>query len=352
MAEHPGNEVVGQFAHLARGSIGRFEQIGAAVQIRQRHVEVGATAGAIAVGLGHECGDQPMAVGDLLGHQLEEDEPIRHGEHLGVIEVDLELAGAIFVIEGVHPPAQLVHRRHQLIEPGQVVEQGAHVVSRLVEAVARAQGHGAALVIAAQHEELGFDAEVEAEAHGGRLGLHPLEDGAAAGLEGMAVQVEVARHPGQLPLPRQHRGGAWVGHGGDLVVAHLLGHAIEGSAGEQLRAAQHLPQVAEGHGLGLAHPVEIHIAGQGVAHPLALEFAPQALGCGPACGMAGVAHAATSAGAAPWLPGAGTTAARWSRTHWCQLSSPSPLLAETRITAQRGFTARMWVSMRSMSTGR
>ena len=352
MAQHAGDELVCQLAHGAGGALGGFKQVGAAAEIRQRHVEVGAAAGAVAVGLGHEGGDQPVAVGDLLGHQLEEGEPIRHGEHLGVIEVDLELAGAIFVIEGIHPPSELVHRRHQLIEPGQVVQQGAHVVGRLVEAVARAQGHGAALLIAAQHEELGLDAEVEAEAHGGRLGLHPLEDGAAAGLEGLAVQVEVAGHPGQLPLPGQHRGGGRVGHGGHFVVAHLLGHAIEGGAGEQLRAAQHLAEVAEGNGLGLAHPVEIHIAGQGVAHPLALEFAPQALGRWPARGMAGAAHAAISAGAVSRVAGVVTTATRCSRTHWCQVSRPSPLLAETRITAQRGFTARMWASIRSMSTGR
>jgi hypothetical protein len=40
------------------------------------------------------------------------------------------------------------------------------------------------------------------------------------------------------------------------------------------------------------------------------------------------------------------------RNQACQASSPSPLLAETRITAQRGLTARMWSSIRSMSTGR
>ena len=102
---------------------------------------MGATAGAIAEGLGHEGGNQAVAVGNLLRHQLEEGETIGHRQHFGVVEIGFKLAGPILVVEGIHPPTQAIHGLHQFIEPGQVIEQAAHVIGGLIKAVALAVGH-------------------------------------------------------------------------------------------------------------------------------------------------------------------------------------------------------------------
>ena len=90
------------------------------------------------------------------------------------------------MVEGIHAPAQVIHGLHQFIEPGQVVEQAAHVIGRFIQGVALAVGHQVAGAIALEHEELGFNAEVEAVAHGGGFGPHSMQHVAAAGCKRLA----------------------------------------------------------------------------------------------------------------------------------------------------------------------
>ena len=218
-----------------------------------------------------------MAAADLLRHQLEEGEPVGHGERLGIGEIDLELAVAVLVIEGIHAPAQAIHALHQLIEPVEIVEQAAQVVAGFIERVAAAGRHQRSIVLAPQHEEFSFDAEVEAIAQRRRLLPHPREDLTAAGLEGGAVQLQAAGQPHHIAAPRQHRGTGQIGNGRHFVIADVLRHPIERRAGEQLRTRQHRREVIQRHCLRLAVAVDVHEAGQRILHAAAEQIQLQLL---------------------------------------------------------------------------
>jgi hypothetical protein len=51
--------------------------------------------------LGHERGEEAVAVGDVPDHELESGQVVRGGEHVGVAEIDLVLAGRHFVMGGL-----------------------------------------------------------------------------------------------------------------------------------------------------------------------------------------------------------------------------------------------------------
>ena len=63
----------------------------------------------VAERLGHERGEGAVPAGDRIRHEAEEHVAIRHGQRVRIIEVDLELADAVLVVEGVHAPAEPVH---------------------------------------------------------------------------------------------------------------------------------------------------------------------------------------------------------------------------------------------------
>ena len=145
-----------------------LEQVFASFQIRQRHVVVGATAGAVGKGLGHEARESAMFAGNLVGHHPEEHQAVGHGQCVGIFEVGFELAVGVFVIKRVHIPAQLVHGVYQLIHDGQVIHERAGVITGLAQVVAITQRGKAAILGIPEQEELGFNTEIEAIPHIGR----------------------------------------------------------------------------------------------------------------------------------------------------------------------------------------
>ena len=123
---------------------------------------MGAGARAIGVGLGHEGREAAVLSRDLVRHQAEEDVAVGHREGVDVAEVDLELADAVLVVEGVDVPAEAVHGADELAHPAHVVEHAGDVVGRLREMLAVRQRAEGAERIVLQYEELGLHAEVEA----------------------------------------------------------------------------------------------------------------------------------------------------------------------------------------------
>ena len=164
--------------------------------------------------------------------------------------------------------------------------RGGDVVARLVEGVAvadrvnpgdaggralRPLAARKALALVAQHEELGFHAEVHLVAHL-RRALHLAgEDVARARLEGLSLVVEVAREERHLLVPRQDEPVRDIGVRGHLLVVDLLGHAVERRARIELGAFHHLIEMRERNNLPLQATMKVHIARKAEAHALLLE---------------------------------------------------------------------------------
>lgn len=218
-----------------------------------------------------------MLAGDLVGHHAEEHEAVGHAEGVGVLEIGFELAVGVLVVEGVDAPAHLVHRLYQFVDDGQVVHQQARVVAGLGHVVALGNGREAAIRGVLEQEELGLDAQVEGVAQRcSGFGL-ALEDAARAGVEGLAVQVEVAGEPGEIAVPAALGGGRRVWHRGHLVVADLLRDAVQRRTGVELGAAEHLAEMGDWDELALDHAVDVDVAGHRVLHTLVLQLLFQLL---------------------------------------------------------------------------
>ena len=225
-----------------------------------------AAAGAVGERFRHEAGEGAVLAGDLVGHHAEVHQTVRHIEGIGEHEVGFELAVGVFVVEGIHVPTLFVHGVHDLVDDRQVVHQHAGVVTGLVEHVAVADRREAAVLGILEQKELGFDTQVETEAQLGGGRQLALENMPGAGLERLAVKVQVAGEPGELTVPGALGGACRVGHRRHFVVVDVLGHTVQGGAGVQFRTLHHAVQVVERHELALNGAVDIHVAGHGVLH--------------------------------------------------------------------------------------
>ena len=78
-----------------------------------------------------------MLPSQLLHHQPPHHETIGHGHGIGIGKVEFELAVGVFMIEGMHFPAELVHRRHDVVEELEVEKGEARVVGGLGNGIAR-----------------------------------------------------------------------------------------------------------------------------------------------------------------------------------------------------------------------
>ena len=125
--------------------------------------------GAFGEGLGHEGGDH-AALGRERGEQVaQRDHTVGGGQRIGVGEVLLELAVAVFVVVGVVAPAELVHRRG---DGGEVVVhagEAADVVAGPVGVVGRVCGDQRAAGVALEQEVLDLGANPGLEAGVGGL---------------------------------------------------------------------------------------------------------------------------------------------------------------------------------------
>ena len=237
---------------------------------------MGARASALGERLGHEAREIPVAAGDLAGHPAEEHVAVGHPQRGRVGEIDLELADAVLVVEREHVPAERVHGVDQLADPGQVVHQPLDVVGRLGEVRAVAHRGVAAVPGIFQHEELGLDSDLGGQSVRGQPLERPLQDVAAAGIEGPAFAPQVAGEPGDVALPREDGARRRVGPGRHLLVVDLLRNPVEGGAGAQLRTVHHPLDVRQRHHLALRHAVHVDVARDHEAHAPAPERLVQA----------------------------------------------------------------------------
>lgn len=180
--------------------------------LEQGHIGVHTRARHAVDGLGHKGGVEAVLLGQELHRQLEGHDIVGGPEGVGVLEVDLVLAGGVFVVAGLNLKAHLL-QGHTDLAPGPLaVIQGAQVeVAGLVVGL----GGGLALVVGLKQEELGLRPHVEGVvAHGLRPLEHPLEHVPGVAHEGGTVGVvHVADQPGGLVLlvPGVHHEGIQVG---------------------------------------------------------------------------------------------------------------------------------------------
>ena len=118
---------------------------------------------------------------------------------------------------------------------------------------------------------LALDAEIELQSElGGALDL-PGQRRARAHRVGLFVIGELARDDGDVRPPGKlhHGGGIW--DDGQLIVVRSLAEAVQGGAGEQLRAAHHPVEMIDRHGLGLGDAVHVDIERHAIFHALLHE---------------------------------------------------------------------------------
>ena len=81
------------------------------------------------VGFGMKVDEQTVLLRDLLQQDAQEGEAVRHAEHVGIVEVELELRIGTFGDDVVDLPAELVEDVHHLAEE-------AHRIDRILDVVA------------------------------------------------------------------------------------------------------------------------------------------------------------------------------------------------------------------------
>ena len=282
MAQDPGDEMEGHFRKRDAEALGvgirtglGSEEIRTSLEVGERHVVMATRAEVGREGLGHEGRDRSDGLGDALGHEPQKGEPVGRGEGVGVVEIELILAVSALLIEGEKAPAELVHvLRHGLKE--------VHRLHCLIDVVG---GTGAAVAmgrerfpascffILAEDIELGLDAEIELQPHGGGPLDLALQDLARVVRIGGAVVVEVAEEVSKAFVPGTDRGGVEIGHGGAFVLLRTdEAHAFHCSDGEELGALGHLFEALDGIDLGLGDAVDVDVAGEQVLHPGRLEI--------------------------------------------------------------------------------
>ena len=235
MFQYTGDEVVTQAGQTATARVvTAFEQVALVLQVEQGDVEVRAAAGPVGIRLGHEAGKGAMTPCNLVCHQSEKHHAVGDGAGVKVLEVDLELTDAIFMVERIHAPTELVHGVHEFPQPGQVLDQPRHVVGWLGQVVALVEGLVAATGLILQYIELGLDAGIDAITHRRCVGQYPAQDVAAAGLEGFTFAPQVAGEPGGIGPPGQDGARCRIGVGRDLFVAHILWNTVHRRTSTQL----------------------------------------------------------------------------------------------------------------------
>ena len=104
MMQHAAHEPARQ---SAKGPARRFasrNRFAPGFRIRQAHMNVRAVAGQMREWLGHECRPQTVLLGHRSHHPLEKRVPVRRGQRVRILPIDLELAVGVFVIVGVRAP--------------------------------------------------------------------------------------------------------------------------------------------------------------------------------------------------------------------------------------------------------
>ena len=231
--------------------------------------------------LGHEGDEHALLLGDLLQEDPQKGEPVGHSEHVGVVEVELELRIRPLGDHIVEVPAEPLENVDHLAEEAHRVDRELAIVAEGLAARTHAlAGQGVVVegldrpaVHPAHGHELGLDAGVDRVAPLGCLAHRALERASRAKVIGLVLPPQIGEDPGAALVPGADDqaveigdrdlvgiGGAQLGHEGDRVDREL----------RSLAGAQQL-QVAERDRLGLGHPQQVDPARQDVFHARFLE---------------------------------------------------------------------------------
>ena len=201
--------------------------------------------------------------GEFEGHDV-----VGGAEGVGVLEVDLVLAGGHLVVGGLNLKAHLFQRHADLAAGALAVVERAQV--KVAGLVGGLRGRRA-LLVRLEEEELALGADVEGIAHIRRALKFLFQHAARVAHKGRAVRVvyvaDEARHPAVLRPPGEDGEGIQIG--AQVLVALLnAGKVLDGTAVDHHLSVHGLLDLADGdrHVLQLAedvgklHADELHVA--------------------------------------------------------------------------------------------
>ncbi|CRQ72955.1 hypothetical protein PAERUG_E16_London_17_VIM_2_04_14_02118 [Pseudomonas aeruginosa] len=254
-----------------RLAIGFAEDVSPTVQFDDALVDVHRAARRLRQRLGHAHHDQAVLERDLLEQVLEQEGLVGQQDRVAMQEVDLELAGAHLVHEGVAHQAQRIHAAVDVLEERPQAVVGRHAegrIAQLAPAIRPQRGleRLVGIGVRGEDEELQFGGHHRLPAVGGVARHHLLEQAAGGQPGRRAIQFlriadgEGARSvaPGQaMDLGRlgDQRQVAIVAaiEARRRVAAH---DALQQHATGELQAPA-AEEALAGHHLAARHPVEV-----------------------------------------------------------------------------------------------
>ena len=141
-----------------------------------------------------------MEKGDVLGHEPQKDQPVAHGQRIRIGKIELVLAAAALLVEGIHAPAQFGHVLHHRVEETDRLQRLIDVVGRTHALIMAVDDSLVGAVRFPQNVELGFNADVENVCLG--FFQRALQRDSGAVWIGFAAVVEITGEPGEALVPR------------------------------------------------------------------------------------------------------------------------------------------------------
>ena len=285
MLQNPADEVVrhlGQPETLGVGIV--YQDVLPRLGVGYVEVDVAGAAGLVCEGFGHVGGDCSMLSGHLTGHHLEEGVTVGGGEGVGIIEVDLVLAAAVFVVGLVYPPPEAVQAVGHFLQIAEDPGNALVVVTGLFEVVdvIRVEDRNLAVLFAVYEKVLGFNADVKYETLVPQLSQHLLH--VLPGAVGMrlAVYEQVRSEACGLGVPGEGSVGVDVDTGGHVVGVGPLAHAVERTPGEARAIVDNVVKRGSWDELDLGGPMNVDELGQDVLDPVPGHLLPYLLSVGHA----------------------------------------------------------------------
>ena len=156
-------------------------------------------------------------------------------------------------------PSQRLHAAGDFVEPCEIVEKAADVVTGLRQLVVWIWDGKRAVSALLEHIDLAFDPEVETKSHFGRLSQHLLQRHARVQRVRRALVEVVGRHPRDFGLPGQLDDLAEIRHRGDLVVIWFLAKSVERVACVAFGSVRHMAEMRKRHHLSLRDTMDVDI---------------------------------------------------------------------------------------------
>ena len=179
----------------------------------ERHIDMHTGTGNSKNRLWHKGRMQTAAMGHGLDRQLEGHDVIRGTQGIGILKIDLVLAGSHFMVAGLDLKAHVLQSQADL-PAGDL--SGIHGAQIKIAGLIVGLGSGFAVLIGTEQEELRLGAHIESVvAHIGGTLQYPLEHAAGIAHKGAAVRVmhiaDEPRHLAVLAVPGKDDKGIQIG---------------------------------------------------------------------------------------------------------------------------------------------